>query len=119
MALDIAEYKELIISSYERTLDLDTAIFKLQLNEDQVQEIMSDEEFLFRIRMIDISIQEDVVGKLRMFANSPNEATAFKATMELGKIYYKKKFETGSKLTLPTDGSSNIKVILTRGDEDE
>lgn len=89
----IEEKKEILISNYELCFDLDIARAKIDgLTDEEFDEIIDDEYFHARINLIDSEIKETLIMNLLDLVKSKNESVSLKATLELGKMLYEKKF---------------------------
>lgn len=92
MTLD--EKIELIYDSYTRSLDYEIACLRADLTDEEREQVDQNEFLHLRMRLWDAEIQEELITNLRNLAKSDNENIKLKATLDLGKMIYKKRFDS-------------------------
>jgi hypothetical protein len=114
MNLTFEEKVELVFNSYLESQDLEIAFLKNGISEEDQEEILCNKDFKQRIKIYDCMIQEELIQDLRHLAKfASTESVKFSAIKELGKIFYKKKFEDKySKDNTIDDGKIPDKIIL-------
>ena len=84
---------ELIFDAYMRTLDFEIACLRAELTPEEREKVQAHESLKVRMALHDAEIHEEIITNLRHLAQSNNENMKFKATIELGVIFYKKRFD--------------------------
>jgi len=91
--MELDEKMQKLITQYQGCYDLAIARLKVSdLTNDEFEIIQEDEFFIASINSIDADIQERLLNNLIVLSSSQNESIKMKATLELGKILYDKKF---------------------------
>lgn len=86
------EKQEHVIMQYKMSYDLDIAMTKIELTEDDKKAMLEDKSFMFRISYADATIREKIVETMVSNLDSENESLSQKAAIDLGNILYKSKF---------------------------
>lgn len=86
------EKQEHVIMQYKMSYDLDIAMTKVELTEDDKKAMLEDKSFMFRISYADATIREKIVETMVSNLDSENESLSQKAAIDLGNILYKSKF---------------------------
>lgn len=109
------EKVEKVCQEYSLCLDLEIAVHRAGLTEDEYNRFITDEYVEERIKIIDYDLHTDLISKLLSLADSYNENVKYKAVSDLGKMFYKKRFKD----TTDDNDKSKIpaKIILTGSDE--
>ena len=102
---------ELIFDSYTRTLDFEIACLRAELTEAERVKVEEHKSLKFRMALHDAEIQEGIIENLKALSKSGNENMKFKATIELGIIFYKKRFDAKNAKTSDMEDVPD-KVVL-------
>ena len=95
----IAEIKELVISTYRRTYDLDLA-YEMHKVDDELADILeSDTLFTDRLNIIEAQLKETVVTKIVDLLESESESIRLKAATTLGRMMYPERFDNTKEST--------------------
>jgi hypothetical protein len=88
------EKKEQVVMQFRLSYDLDTAMIKVDLTDDEKKLLLADESFMFRIRYQEASLKEDIVSTMvENLNNSSDPKLSQKAAIDLGNIMWKEKFK--------------------------
>ncbi len=93
----IDEMKELLYRAYVECFDLRIAQKLTCMSDATFEKIIKDKEFLERIAIVDATEQARIVRVLIELSKSLDESIQLRAIMNLGKIYYKRKFKIDNK----------------------
>ena len=87
---------ELIYAAYDRTLDFEIACLRAELTETEKEKVEKHEGLKLRILLIDAEVREELITNLRDLAKSNNEGIRYRATMSLGQMVYKRRFDSNN-----------------------
>lgn len=101
--LSLEEKKELVIANYKLSYDLDIAMLKVDVTEDEKKLMLHDSSFLYRVEYEKAIARELVVST--MFANMMLKGPiSQKAAVDFGNLIWPEKFkgkDTGPVVTIP------------------
>lgn len=89
----LEEKKEEVLIHYSRSYDLDIAMMKADLTEDEKKLLQHDSSFLYRISYQDARIREEIVEVMVGNLRSADDKLAQKAALDLGNLLWKEKFK--------------------------
>lgn len=109
------EKVELVCQEYSLSLDLEIAVHRAQLTEQEYEKFINDQYAEERIRIITEDLHIELITKLKSLADSINESVKYKAVSDLGKMFYKKRFRD----TVDNDSNKRVptKIVLIGSDE--
>lgn len=111
------ETKERVYMQYCQSFDFEIAVLQLNLTNEQQDELLNDEDFMFRLRLEDAELKTEIMTSLRGLARSENEGIQMRATLELGNIVYGKRFKgNGQKLVVEDNRPTQV-VLVGKGTE--
>lgn len=113
------QLKEEIIMHYKLSYDLDIAMMKCQVDKETQKVLKKDKDFMFRINYEDALLQENIVSTLRHSMNSEDDKLAHRAAIDLGNLYYKKRFREKDDDTRAAIPSTIILKGRAPGDKDD
>jgi oligoribonuclease NrnB/cAMP/cGMP phosphodiesterase (DHH superfamily) len=116
MESDLLTKIERLLTQYEGIYDLDIARLKVvDLTDEEFELIKEDRLFKTRLNIIDAGMKENIMINLIDLSHSVTEAIKLKATLELGKIFYQKKFNEKNKFDEPLNLSVQLVGVDTNG----
>ena len=92
--MDLAEKKELAYNYYQENLDVDISLLRAGVTSEERDLILDDEDFRYRLLLVDAQVQEQIIVNLRELSQSSQDSVRLSATRDLGKLFYKKRFTT-------------------------
>ena len=92
--MNFDEKVELIYAAYERTLDFEIACLRAELTEKEKEKVEKHEGLKLRMQLFDAEIREDLISNMMELSKSENEAIKYRATMSLGQMIYKRRFDS-------------------------
>lgn len=115
MSPELAQKAEQVVDTYKRIFDKDLSYRKAGCTEEEAAALEQDPEFQSRLEIFLINEKERIYGNLtNLMTSGDTDAIRLKATQELGRIIYPKRFiegyneETGvkelGKLTVEHEG---------------
>lgn len=88
----LEEKKELVIENYRMSYDLDIAMLKVGLTDDEKKLLLNDTSFMYRINYQDALIREDIMAT--MLSNMHNRGPiSQKAALDLANVLWADKFK--------------------------
>lgn len=100
----LEEKKEQVVMQFVLSYDLDIAMIKVDLTEDEKKLLLKDEAFMYRIKFQEASLKENIVKTMVTNLHSDDAKLSQKAAIDLGNILWKDKFkgkEEESKFQVP------------------
>ena len=100
----LEEKKEIVISNYQLSYDLDIAMMKAGLTTEEKKLCKNDQSFMFRVNYQDALIRETIIKTMVANVESFDSKLAQKAAVDLGNILWKEKFKSkdeGPKTEVP------------------
>ncbi len=91
MSLD--EIKEQVVMQFRLSYDLDIAMIKVDLTEDEKKLLLKDESFMFRIKFQEASLRESIITTMIDNLKNGDPKLSQKAAIDLGNIMWKEKFK--------------------------
>lgn len=114
----LLEKAEYLLTQYVGSYDLEIARLKVPAITDEEFEIMqNDLLFKTRLNLINAGLQERIITNLIELSDSDAEPIKLKATIELGRIMYKKKFDSKNN-AIDVNVNNLPKVVLVGVDAD-
>ena len=89
----LEQKKEMVLMQYKLSYDLDIAMTKTDLTEDEKALLKRDKSFLYRIEYQDAMIREKIVSTMLDNLDTPDFRISQKAAIDLGNLLWKEKFK--------------------------
>ena len=89
----LEQKKEMVIMQYQLSYDLDIAMVKVDLTEDEKALLKRDKSFLYRIEYQDAMIKEKIVTTMLDNLDTPDPRISQKAAIDLGNLLWKERFK--------------------------
>ena len=89
----LEQKKEMVIIQYQLSYDLDIAMTKVDLTEDEKALLKRDKSFLYRIEYQDALIREKIISTMLDNLDTPDPRISQKAAIDLGNLLWKEKFK--------------------------
>ena len=96
----LEEKKELVVANYQLSYDLDIAMMKVDLTEDEKKLLLNDTSFMYRIKYEDATVREDIMKTMirNMQCKGP---ISQKAALDLANVLWADKFKNKEGSTQP------------------
>ena len=88
----LSELAEVVYQNCTRSLNVNIAFLKANLNEEEKQALLNNSLFIRRINLCLIDQQESLITDLLDLKSSQNETIKLQVIMKLGKMLYSSKF---------------------------
>ncbi|RLI52340.1 MAG: hypothetical protein DRP09_18135 [Candidatus Thorarchaeota archaeon] len=88
----IEQLIELVVIEYSKSYDIDIAMLKAEVSDEDRAILEKDSDFLYRIAYEDALIRETIIENMVKNVKSSNPQLSQKAAVDLGNILYKSKF---------------------------
>ena len=114
--LRLSELAETVYQHYTRSLNVNIAFLKVNVNEKDKQALLNDTLFIRRVNLFTVEMQEELIEDLISLKGTLNEGLKFQVITRLGKMIYPEKFkenvDDGPEIPITPD-----RIILMGSDE--
>jgi len=114
--LRLSELAEIVYQHYTRSLNVNIAFMKVNVNEKDKQTLLNDTLFIRRVNLHTVEMQEELIADLITLKGTLNEGLRFQVITRLGKMLYPEKFrenpDDGPEIPITPD-----RIILMGSDE--
>lgn len=114
--LRLSELAEIVYQHYTRSLNVNIAFLKSNINEKDKQSLLNDTLFIRRVNLHTVEMQEELIEDLINLKGTLNENLKFQVVTRLGKMIYPEKFkenvEDGTEIPITPD-----RIVLMGSDE--
>ena len=88
----LSELAEQVYQHYTRSLNVNIAFMKVNVNEKDKQSLLNNTLFIRRVNLFQIEMQEELIKDLIDLKGTLNENLKFQVVTRLGKMVYPEKF---------------------------